>query len=86
MEIPILSGTITHISKETLRRMDMESVRQLLLTVKNLISSTCEDTQCYDCPYVDGTRCFMNEAEIIILNIMRNEEWKKEFHYTDETE
>ena len=79
MENPILSGTITHISKETLRRMDMESVRQLLLTVKNLIVSTCEGMQCYDCPYSDGTRCFKNEVEIIILNIMRNEEWKKEF-------
>lgn len=80
MDIPILSGTITHIEKDTLRRMDMESVRQLLMTVQNLIRSTCEDTHCHDCPYADGTRCFQHEIDIIVLNIMRNEEWQKEFH------
>ena len=78
-DIPILSGTITHIPKETLRRMDMESVRQLLMTIKNIIKATCDETECFDCPYSNGTKCFLNEAEVIILNIMRNKEWQKEF-------
>ena len=85
-DIPIVAGTVTHISKETLKTMDLESVRQLLLTIQNIVKSTC-DKQCEDCPYLlkltKHSTCIVFVAECFIWKIEREDGWKAEFHYKE---